>query len=473
MSKTIDITAIIEGLGGIDNIAKAGNCMTRLRVTVHDAALVDRKKLQAVQGVMGLAGDESNLQVILGPGKADAACQEIRKIQGGESQASVDHVEEFNQKKKGRNEIFTIISQIFTPLIPAFAGTGLLYGIMKLLQYIYIYFGVQLFNPAGIADGGSVFMAALSVIAGSFFSIMNIAVAGQAAKVRGGNLFVGLAVGAIVTNVGALNGISMGIMNLQFKSGLGGTFAALIGGMLAAKIEKSARKKLPNSLQIHFPALFSVVITGLALLFIIQPICGIVSDALSTAILWLVYNAGALGGTIISGTFLFLVAMGIHHIVTPINTLLLQEVGYTCLQGFTSLAGAGLAGVAVGLLIHYRDKKKYGKLRSAVFGNILTQLLGISEPMIYGISLPLWKPFLAANLGGACGGFVLGLFKTQGAETMMVSGLLGALVNTKPLAYLLGYATAVTGAAFFTCVLGVKNENMAVFLDDETENSNA
>ncbi|HBG10728.1 MAG TPA: hypothetical protein DDX68_00165, partial [Clostridium sp.] len=155
MSKTNDITAIIEGLGGIDNIAKAGNCMTRLRVTVHDAALVDRKKLQAVQGVMGLAGDESNLQVILGPGKADAACQEIRKIQGGESQASVDHVEEFNQKKKGRNEIFTIISQIFTPLIPAFAGTGLLYGIMKLLQYIYIYFGVQLFNPAGIADGGS------------------------------------------------------------------------------------------------------------------------------------------------------------------------------------------------------------------------------------------------------------------------------------------------------------------------------
>lgn len=101
--------------------------------------------------------------------------------------------------------------------------------------------------------------------------------------------------------------------------------------------------------------------------------------------------------------------MGIHHIVTPINTLLLEEVGYTCLQGFTSLAGAGLAGVAVGLLIRFRDKKRYGKLRSAVMGNILTQLLGISEPMIYGISLPLWKPFLAANLGGACGGFVLGL----------------------------------------------------------------
>ena len=98
MSTTINITAIIEGLGGIDNIAKVGNCMTRLRLTVHDAALVDRKKLQTIQGVMGVAGEDSDPQVILGPGKADAACQEIRKIQGGESQAPIDRVAEFNQK---------------------------------------------------------------------------------------------------------------------------------------------------------------------------------------------------------------------------------------------------------------------------------------------------------------------------------------------------------------------------------------
>ena len=147
---------------------------------------------------------------------------------------------------------------------------------------------------------------------------------------------------------------------------------------------------------------------------------------------WLVYNAGAVGGAIISGTFLPLVALGIHHIVTPIQTTLLQEVGYTSLQGFLSLAGAGLAGVALGVLIKYRGPK-YKRLRNTVYGNIPTQLLGISEPMIYGVSIPLWRPFIAANLGGACGGFVLGLFPGQGAIALNVSGLLGALVNTRPL----------------------------------------
>jgi len=280
----------------------------------------------------------------------------------------------------------------------------------------------------------------------------------------GGNPFVGMAIGAIVTNVGLLNGVSMSIFNLEFKSGMGGTLAALLGGFLVAILERKFRKVIPNVLQVHFPALCSILLTGIAVLFVIQPISGMIANALANVVIWLVYNAGAVGGAIISGTFLPLVALGIHHIVTPIQTTLLQEVGYTSLQGFLSLAGAGLAGVALGLLIKYRKQEKYKKLRAAVIGNLPTQLLGISEPMIYGISIPLWRPFIAANLGGACGGFVLGLFPGQGAIAMNVSGLLGALVNTKPGAYLLSYLAAVIGAAFFTNILGVKDENMEIFL---------
>lgn len=460
------IEQIIEALGGIDNIERISNCMTRFRVVVFDKDKIDKERLKEIPGVLGVAGKNHNPQVILGPGNAEYVRGEVQKMMDArtQKQAVVNKADIFREKKKNRSEIFTMISQVFTPMIPALAGTGLLYGLLRIFQYIFIYFKVDFFNPAAIADGGSVFMAALSVIAGSFFSIMNIAVASQAAKTMGGNPFVGMAIGAIVTNVGLLNGVSMSIFNLEFKSGMGGTLAALLGGFLVAILERKFKKVIPNVLQVHFPALFSILLTGIAVLFVIQPISGMIANALANVVIWLVYNAGAVGGAIISGTFLPLVALGIHHIVTPIQTTLLQEVGYTSLQGFLSLAGAGLAGVALGLLIKYRKQEKYKKLRAAVIGNLPTQLLGISEPMIYGISIPLWRPFIAANLGGACGGFVLGLFPGQGAIAMNVSGLLGALVNTKPGAYLLSYLAAVIGAAFFTNILGVKDENMEIFL---------
>lgn len=460
------IEQIIEAIGGIDNIERISNCMTRFRVVVFDKDKIDKERLKEIPGVLGVAGKNYNPQVILGPGNAEYVRGEVQKMMDAraQKQAVVNKADIFREKKKNRSEIFTMISQVFTPMIPALAGTGLLYGLLRIFQYIFIYFKVDFFNPAAIADGGSVFMAALSVIAGSFFSIMNIAVASQAAKTMGGNPFVGMAIGAIVTNVGLLNGVSMSIFNLEFKSGMGGTLAALLGGFLVAILERKFRKVIPNVLQVHFPALCSILLTGIAVLFVIQPISGMIANALANVVIWLVYNAGAVGGAIISGTFLSLVALGIHHIVTPIQTTLLQEVGYTSLQGFLSLAGAGLAGVALGLLIKYRKQEKYKKLRAAVIGNLPTQLLGISEPMIYGISIPLWRPFIAANLGGACGGFVLGLFPGQGAIAMNVSGLLGALVNTKPGAYLLSYLAAVIGAAFFTNILGVKDENMEIFL---------
>lgn len=460
------IEQIIEAIGGIDNIERISNCMTRFRVVVFDKDKIDKERLKEIPGVLGVAGKNYNPQVILGPGNAEYVRGEVQKMMDAraQKQAVVNKADIFREKKRNRSEIFTMISQVFTPMIPALAGTGLLYGLLRIFQYIFIYFKVDFFNPAAIADGGSVFMAALSVIAGSFFSIMNIAVASQAAKTMGGNPFVGMAIGAIVTNVGLLNGVSMSIFNLEFKSGMGGTLAALLGGFLVAILERKFRKVIPNVLQVHFPALCSILLTGIAVLFVIQPISGMIANALANVVIWLVYNAGAVGGAIISGTFLPLVALGIHHIVTPIQTTLLQEVGYTSLQGFLSLAGAGLAGVALGLLIKYRKQEKYKKLRAAVIGNLPTQLLGISEPMIYGISIPLWRPFIAANLGGACGGFVLGLFPGQGAIAMNVSGLLGALVNTKPGAYLLSYLAAVIGAAFFTNILGVKDENMEIFL---------
>ncbi|MBE7721420.1 MAG: hypothetical protein E7243_18175 [Lacrimispora celerecrescens] len=165
------IEQIIEAIGGIDNIERISNCMTRFRVVVFDKDKIDKERLKEIPGVLGVAGKNYNPQVILGPGNAEYVRGEVQKMMDAraQKQAVVNKADIFREKKKNRSEIFTMISQVFTPMIPALAGTGLLYGLLRIFQYIFIYFKVDFFNPAAIADGGSVFMAALSVIAGSFF----------------------------------------------------------------------------------------------------------------------------------------------------------------------------------------------------------------------------------------------------------------------------------------------------------------
>ncbi len=173
------IEQIVEAIGGLDNIERISNCMTRFRVVVIDASKINHDKIKSLPGVLGIVGKDNNPQIIVGPGNAEFVREAVQKMieADGKKHSTLNKVEEFNEKKKNRSEIFTTISQVFTPMIPALAGTGLIFGIMRIFQYIYLYFGVSLFNPAPIADGGSLFMAALSVIAFSFFSIMNIAVA--------------------------------------------------------------------------------------------------------------------------------------------------------------------------------------------------------------------------------------------------------------------------------------------------------
>jgi PTS system sucrose-specific IIC component len=118
----------------------------------------------------------------------------------------------------------------------------------------------------------------------------------------------------------------------------------------------------------------------------------------------------------------------------------------------------------VALYFKYKDNKA---LQSAIVGALPAGVLGIGEPLIFGVTLPLGRPFLTACLGAGCGGLVCGLFPGMGAVTMNVSGILGTLVNTKPLAYLLAYATAIICGFIFTWIGGAKQENLNQFVVEE------
>lgn len=457
MSEKSLATQIIEGLGGVDNVVSVENCMTRLRTVVKDPAKVNKEALKAIKGVLRISGTDAEPHIVVGPGVADEACEEIKKMPGIKlSYNQGDAV----MTKKSATGVFAIFAKVFTPLIPVFAGAGLIFGIMKIFTVIFnLNPSITLFDPAN-----SSFMFALNVLASTFFTFLNIAVGASAAKVMGGNPYLGLVAGGIVSNLGSLAG-TPGLFGTTITNGRGGTLAALLGGVLIAVVEKSVRKHTPNALKIHIPPLVSIVVVGMIIIYVIQPIAGLITDGITNVFLFLMASDGFLGKIaygVIAALFLPLVMTGMHHGLSPIHTTLIETMGRTPLYACCSLAGGGQVGAAIALLIKY---KKYQAVKDACVGGLPAGILGIGEPLIFGVSLPLGRPYITACVGAFIGGVVLGFFPDQGAITMNVSGILGGLVNTNPGAYYLAYAVSVAAAFVITYFVGVKDSTLDSFCE--------
>lgn len=454
MSEKSLATKIIEALGGVENVISVENCMTRLRVVVKDGSKVNKEELKVIKGILRIAGTDNEPQIVVGPGVADSVCEEIKKIPG--IQLSVNTGEAVMTKTSATG-IFAIFSKVFTPLIPVFAGAGLIFGIMNIFKALWnVNPELTMFNPSE-----STFMFALNVLASTFFSYLNIAVAASAAKVMGGNPYLGLVAGGIIINLGALAG-TKGLFGVTITNGRGGTLAALAAGVLIAAIEKRVRKITPDALKIHVPPVVSIIVVGLLTIYVVQPIAGVIADAVTNTFMWLLENVGPFAYGIIAAFFLPLVMTGMHHGLSPVHTTFIQNLGYTPLYSCCSLAGGGQVGAAIALLVKYKKEKG---VKEACIGGLPAGILGIGEPLIFGVSLPLGRPFVTACLGAFVGGCVLGLFPGQGAVTMNVSGILGGLVNTRPGAYYLAYLVSVVAGAVITYFAGVRETALDTFRD--------
>jgi len=158
-----------------------------------------------------------------------------------------------------------------------------------------------------------------------------------------------------------------------------------------------------------------------------------------------------LAGAAISFLFLPLVMTGLHHGLTPVHLELISEIGYTPLQVMNSMAGAGQVGAGIALLLRYRERIG---LKNIIKGALPVGILGIGEPMIFGVTMPLGRPFITACLGAAVGGAFVGAVGL-GATGVYVSGILGVAIATNPLHYVIAYTLAVVAAFLFTYLIAV------------------
>jgi PTS system sucrose-specific IIC component len=399
---------ILSLVGGADNVTSTAHCMTRLRLGLADPSLVQEDELKALPEVLGVVNDDT-YQIILGPGKVARVTPEFAALVEEQRSATpaadcpaaeepASRGAELKARQKSRNStpfklFLRKVANIFVPLIPALIGAGIIAGLNGILVNLHWLPGV---TPA------------LGAIASGFMSLIAVFVGYNTAEEFGGTPILGGAVASIIVYAGVAN---ISVFGETLSPGQGGVLGALAAAALAAYLERWFRKWVPEAVDVLVTPTLTLLISGLATIFLLMFVAGEISTGIGTAANWLLDNTGALAGLLLGGFFLPLVMLGLHQALIPIHTTLIEQQGFTVLLPVLAMAGAGQVGCAVAVFLRL---KKNRSIRDTVRSALPAGFLGVGEPLIYGVSLPLGRPFITACIGGAAGGGFIGLFSMLG-----------------------------------------------------------
>lgn len=402
--------AILPLVGGAQNVTSVAHCMTRLRLGLADRSLVDDEALKALPAVMGVVEDDT-YQIVLGPGTVARVTPEFEALVAeGQTDAPAEHTLTADElaaqgaairaaRKEKNATPFKLflrrIANIFVPLIPALIGCGIIAGINGLL--------INLEWLPGITP-------ALAAIASGFMALIAVFVGFNTAKEFGGTPILGGAVAAIIVYAGVANIEAFG---QKLSPGQGGVLGALGAAVLATYIEKWCRRWVPEALDVLVTPTITVLLSGLVTIFGLMFLAGEVSTGIGTAANWLLDNTGAFAGLVLGGLFLPLVMLGLHQALIPIHTTLIEQQGFTVLLPILAMAGAGQVGCAIAV---YKRLRHNTSIRTTIKSALPAGFLGVGEPLIYGVSLPLGRPFITACVGGAAGGAFIGFFSMIGEK---------------------------------------------------------
>ncbi|WP_416729329.1 PTS transporter subunit EIIC [Fictibacillus sp. JL2B1089] len=444
---------IIEKLGGSSNIQSLMHCMTRIRVNLHDPSKADLKGLKEVDGVLGVVEDDT-LQIIVGPGIVNRVTLAMSEETGMNIQ-SVDETDPMDLEQMARmnkdainkknatpfKQFLRKIASIFIPLIPAIVASGLIMGITNAA----INYG---------ADKDTSFMQMMGVIGGGLFAYLAVFVGINTAKEFGGTPALGGAAGILIINPNLAN---ITLFGDPLVVGRGGLIGVMLAAIFIVFLEKRIRKFVPAAIDIIVTPTLALLITGFATLYVLQPVGGFLSDVITKGLLNILDVGGIFSGLILAGTFLPLVVTGLHQGLTPVHMELINTIGDDPLLPILAMGGAGQVGAA--FAIYFKTKNQ--RLRKVIKGGLPVGMLGIGEPLIFGVTLPLGRPFLTACLGAAVGGAFQAFFKIA-TVAIGVSGIpLVFLVHANEMVlYLVGLVIAYFFGFLFTWTFGFK-ESMA------------
>jgi len=456
--------------------------MTRLRLTLKDQARVDDVGLKKIAGVMGVIEGDRQVQIVLGPGRAHAAAEMMHALLGRERThvpAAADAPADLgaiaaNNKRQLRSQqssaiqtFFTQFATIFTPLIPGFIAAGLLLGIATLLEQSLV---IGVASPDAWLVG---LIGYMKVFSKGLFAFLSILIGHNAQKAFGGSGVNGAIIASLFVlgyvpdaKVGYYSGIDS-FFGLPIDP-RGSIIGVLIATILGAWVERTVRKMMPDNLDMILTSMITLLIMGAVTFVVIMPAGGALYRGMSWLFLHL--NGNPFGSAVLAGLFLLAVMFGIHQGFVPVYFALMDDQGFNSLFPILAMAGGGQVGASMAL---FAKAKAGSALRAQIKGAIIPGILGIGEPLIYGVTLPRVKPFITACLGGAVGGFFLGtvayLGLPIGLNTVFgPSGIVSIPLMTSAqgiyagmLVYIAGLLVSYTAGFVITWFFGSKNVELS------------
>ncbi|QCX34325.1 PTS trehalose transporter subunit IIBC [Caloramator sp. E03] len=457
---------VIDNVGGLENISGNATCMTRLHVTVVDTSKVNVEALKKIEGVMGVVEGQT-VQIVFGPGKVNKIgleFSELTKIPLGSQSDNVKELAKENKRnieKKQTSKVQIFLkhfANIFVPLLPGIIAAGMINGITNVINV-----------STKKAYVGQWWYALIMTLGWALFLYLPIFVGMNAAKEFKGSAILGAIGGALSVSVPAMPLLAMigekpillPITNQQFAPAAGGLLAALFTGIFFAYLERFVRKYVPEILDTFLTPLITVIVGGFVSLLVIQPFGSWLNSGIYSGLNFIYTKLGVIGAYILSSTFLPIVSVGLHRALTPIHAMLNDPNGPTkginYLLPILMMAGGGQVGAGFALYLKTRSEK----LKSFIRAALPVGILGIGEPLMYAVTLPLLKPFITACLGAGLGGIMIRLFKI-GTISQGVSGLFGLLIVVpgQQLQFIISMLAAYTGGFVLTWLFGIEEDKI-------------
>ena len=416
---------IFDTVGGRSNLVSAAHCATRLRLVTVDNSKINMKKLENIDGVKGVFSNNGQLQLIIGTGTVNKVYDEFLKVSGMTAATKEEVKAAAAAKQPVFKRMIKALGDVFVPILPAIVASGLMMGLVEAL------------GKAMPAFAGSDWYGILDLFSNTAFTFLPILIAVSAARVFGGNIFLGAVIGMIMIHPNLINAWSVASMDaadipvwhlfgfsIRQVGYQGHVIPVIIAVWIMCKLENWLHKHVPEMIDLFVTPLCTVLITGFLTIGLIGPVFSTAETYVLEFASWIITVGHGIGAMIMGAIYPLTVVCGIHHMYNVIEAGMLASDGLNIWMPIASAANfaQGAACLAVGL------KARNYKTKSISIPSALSAALGITEPAIFGVNLRFMKPLVCGMAGGAVGALLGSIFHI-GATSYGVTGIPGFLTT--------------------------------------------
>ncbi|AKX34242.1 PTS system, sucrose-specific IIB component [Spiroplasma litorale] len=402
---------IYKFVGTNINIKKAYNCMTRFRLIVKDKSLVNDNDIKKINIVKGINWNGEELQIIIG-----GDSYKVREAyQNLVDKTSKNNIKNKSTKKRSfKQKTLGFISGIIIPVLPIMITAGLLKALQSILEQLNAIAKVSIsMNAGGISklltdyDLGSALVFSIANIGLAFLGVAFVVSTVNYFK---GNIYIAIFIGITLMNpylTGGLNWelFKLGDVSIKVQSYASSIIPMVAAGVLYIYLDKFIKLWMPSTVDIIFRPFLAYLLTVLPIIFILGPVLGILESGIYYIMTWIGEVPYGIGAGLFAFTWQFLVITGLHTAINGFVNMSIANNQPTVLGLCFTITVFSQMGAGIGMLIRTKNSNS----KKTIFAAIPATWFGITEPILYGSTLPKFRPFLMGCVGAGIGGLFIGL----------------------------------------------------------------